>query len=417
MPKYYFYLKVKVFSYNRIAGVFYFTMIAIEQRVHGANLFKKFSSRTSIITRSQPILINQGGFGKIYIVKPELSTENQIMKVVPSIYPSEVLHLQRLQASKNVIKLYNYHITDTETKLWMEYCPKGSMEDALKDTNGLAEERVKTIMKAVFQTLAQCHDQDLIHGDVKAGNFLENQQSSIVAIDFGNASCQEHFNHSHGTPHYMSPEQLNQSTTYKSDIWAAGIMMYRLLSNCYPFDDRNNPYQPSLTQIWKEIFIKDITFSAKIWQTISESAKQFIQKLLQKNPDQRLNALEALQNDWFHSQHSNLSQDQIIEKRKIRYELMPSLKRDLLTYVGKELHLSPEELSSSPHTTTRASQKVKVIIETFYNTSLDIATYKEPNFDFLKLKGNLKTSVDFSLEMLYDIWNKELLPLYAIASS
>ena len=49
---------------------------------------------------------------------------------------------------------------------------------------------------------------------------------------------------------YMAPEVLSSEVTPASDIWSAGVMAFQLLTGRFPFDDRRNPFNPSISKIW-----------------------------------------------------------------------------------------------------------------------------------------------------------------------
>jgi len=48
----------------------------------------------------------------------------------------------------------------------------------------------------------------------------------------------------------MAPEVLSCEVGPASDVWAAGVMAYQLLSGALPFDDRAHPDNPALSIIW-----------------------------------------------------------------------------------------------------------------------------------------------------------------------
>ncbi len=48
----------------------------------------------------------------------------------------------------------------------------------------------------------------------------------------------------------MAPEVLSSEVTPASDIWSAGVMAFQLLTGRFPFDDRRNPFNPSISKIW-----------------------------------------------------------------------------------------------------------------------------------------------------------------------
>ena len=67
-----------------------------------------------------------------------------------------------------------------------------------------------------------------------------------------------------------------------SDIWAAGVMAYQLLSGYLPFDDHKNREQPALSKVWKAILTEQVSFKGSAWQGVPEVAKDFVKQLLNK---------------------------------------------------------------------------------------------------------------------------------------
>ena len=48
----------------------------------------------------------------------------------------------------------------------------------------------------------------------------------------------------------MAPEVLSSQVLPASDVWSAGVMAYQLLTGQFPFDDKSNPFKPSVAKIW-----------------------------------------------------------------------------------------------------------------------------------------------------------------------
>lgn len=395
-----------------------------DTRVHGGRYFQKECSikHRSLVTRASCTttsiqMIGKGGYGTIYVVKPSSNTVNEIplvKKVTPFDNSKEALHMKRMQGSKHVATLVSYHITPTSSEIIMEYCEKGSIEQELKEHIILPERRVQQIMKSVFQTLAQCHYQDIIHGDVKPDNFLVTNDNRIVAIDFGNSGCERHFEHSKGTPHYMAPEQLRYETHAKSDIWSAGVMMYRLLCGQFPFQDRSNPFNPSIGALWKEIFTMEPRFKEYTWKECSSESIDLLKKILEKDVTRRWSALEVLQHSWFQFD-SNEDNNSIKEKRNIRYHMMTPLQKEMYRYISRKLeHVTPEDLSASPNDTIRNQSIVMDYVKEFYKNVYP--DYQMDNVEWVQIQGLLKKeSILNTLEEsdIIQLWSKPKLSLKA----
>ncbi|KAJ3176942.1 hypothetical protein HDU85_006472 [Gaertneriomyces sp. JEL0708] len=105
-----------------------------------------------------------------------------------------------------------------------------------------------------------------------------------------------------GTPHYVAPEILRQKGYGKPvDMWAIGVITYVLLCGYTPFwagKDNSN------ATLFKAILDCDYQFDDEYWSEISETAKDFIRKLLIVDPTHRMTAAQALEHPWLKTRRS-----------------------------------------------------------------------------------------------------------------
>ena len=78
------------------------------------------------------------------------------------------------------------------------------------------------------------------------------------------------------------PKVLSSAVEPASDVFAAGVMAYQLLSGRFPLDDWAHPDAPALSLVWRSILTEQPRFSGKIWEGISDAAKAFCKRLLDK---------------------------------------------------------------------------------------------------------------------------------------
>ncbi len=170
----------------------------------------------------------------------------------------EVDILTRLRGTLNVVALEQVFEDDTHVHIIMELCRGGELWHRIGDAH-YSEKTVASFMRAVLRTLAQCHSHNILHRDIKPGNFLmlhEGDRAPLKAVDFGLAVFYDpaHLPRSdlglEGTPWFMAPEVLSSQVLPASDVWSAGVMAYQLLTGRFPYDDRTSPHNPALSQIW-----------------------------------------------------------------------------------------------------------------------------------------------------------------------
>jgi serine/threonine protein kinase len=95
-----------------------------------------------------------------------------------------------------------------------------------------------------------------------------------------------------GTVYYVAPEVLFDDYTNKCDIWSIGVISYILLSGHPPF--LGSTERETLQ------FVKDgvISFPSPDWDDVSQEAIEFVSHLLQRDPETRPTASEALNHQW-----------------------------------------------------------------------------------------------------------------------
>lgn len=101
-------------------------------------------------------------------------------------------------------------------------------------TGSVAPAQALAWIVELLDALAHVHANGIVHRDIKPSNLLVDRHGRLLLLDFGLA-CRPGAAPAHGTPGYMAPEQMRGSVTARSDIYAAGVVLYRMLAGRLPF--------------------------------------------------------------------------------------------------------------------------------------------------------------------------------------
>lgn len=176
---------------------------------------------------------------------------------------------------------------------------------------GLKEEWIATILKAVLEGLQYFHKQGLVHRDIKAGNLLMDSEGVVKIADFGvsgwmgNGLALDRSKNRRtfvGTPCWMAPEVMEQSKGYdeKADIWSFGITALELAKGYAPYA-KLAPMKVLLQTIQqpppslKSYPVAEGGGAVKY----SRAFKEVVQSCLMRNPSQRPTCAKLLAMSFF----------------------------------------------------------------------------------------------------------------------
>ena len=170
----------------------------------------------------------------------------------------------------------------------------------------------------LLYALNYMHKQNIVHRDMKPENVLLESKDPgnwhVKITDFGFSKCYDPMEgglqETLGSPLYMAPEIVKKLPyDYKVDIWSLGVMIYIILSGNPPFKGR------SKEDIFVAVTTANINYIDGVWGKISPQAKDFIKRMLIRDPKQRATAEELLKHDWitYHRENPDVEKNDLIE--------------------------------------------------------------------------------------------------------
>ena len=238
----------------------------------------------------------------------------------------------------NIIELYEVFENASYFYIIMEYCSGGDLFSYLEQRNfRLPEEQACKFMHKMCAAIYYCHSYGIAHRDLKPENVLmtsNKEDADLRILDFGLSKIigpDEKCTEPYGTLSYVAPEVLLDEPYGKEvDLWSLGVITYLMLSGSLPFDDKHDE-----EEIARKTVAEPPPYKGSIWKKISPEAKDFIKKLLEKDPKKRMNIKEALQHEWFHKYGGE--QDLVNERRSSKHRNSSKTEFELYSRADKNI--------------------------------------------------------------------------------
>ncbi|XP_050414132.1 calcium/calmodulin-dependent protein kinase type 1 isoform X1 [Patella vulgata] len=232
--------------------------------------------------------------GKYYAVK---CIDRQGLRGKEEALDNEIQVLRRL-SHPNIVKLLDVFDDKSHVYLIMELVTGGELFDRIVEKGSYTEKDASLLIKQVLEAVDFMHERGVVHRDLKPENLLyysADPDSKIMISDFGLSKMEDSgiMATACGTPGYVAPEVLAQKPYGKAvDCWSIGVISYILLCGYPPFYDEND------AMLFQQILKAEFEFDSPYWDDISESAKEFIRKLMCKDPNLRNTCKQAIAHPW-----------------------------------------------------------------------------------------------------------------------
>ena len=270
----------------------------LSYKTNYSDISKNIKITDTFIGRGASGLIREGIdlTGKKYAIKSIF--KNNYIK---NIYYKREVEITLTLNHENVIKCYDIYEDNNSLHFVLELCEGGDLFDYILNNKNksIEENEAMDILEQMLKSLIYLHEEvGIVHRDIKPENFLIsniNGKKIIKLTDFGfsdylpkkhnNNLTKNLLSEQLGTPQYAAPE-IYEGKEYDSkvDLWSLGVVLYNMINGTQLFGHSKGD------NIKNDVLYKKINFT----NFKNPLLKNLAMKLLERNPEKRLNACQAL---------------------------------------------------------------------------------------------------------------------------
>ncbi|XP_074644782.1 serine/threonine-protein kinase H1 homolog [Tubulanus polymorphus] len=326
-------------------------------------------------------LIGRGSFSRVVRVEHKITRQPYAIKMIDRIqgrelYESEVSVLRRVR-HEFIIQLVEVFDSKDKVYMVMELATGGELFDRVIAKGSFTERDATRVLHMVLEGIRYLHSLGITHRDLKPENLLyyhPGNDSKILITDFGLSCTRKNgdpfMTTTCGTPEYIAPEILARKPyTCLIDLWGIGVISFILMSGTMPFDDESRP------RLYRLILKAKYSYSGEHWKDVSNLAKDFIDRLLVLDPNERLTADQCICHPWIVTHaaassnknlHKTISQN-IMHRNSTRANSTKSVKsnKSARSLRSDNHRVQPEEIDE-----LHRDPEVQADIESLHNYSL-----------------------------------------------
>jgi len=224
------------------------------------------------------------------------------------------LKIMRTFQHDNMRTLLDVYLDDDNIYLVLEFFKGDELFELISEKMNFHEKEAVSIVKQIAKALQFLHKNGVTHRDFKPENILvSGDKDHMLKIPEFDLVRDVTKTTTTNEIEYLAPEVLRELTNFTFDhpvdMWALGVLTYRLLIGSSPFPTRD------LEKKKDKILNANFDTTAHEWEKLTPKAKDFITNLLKVNPNERLTAEDCVNHPWL-SGTSNSTFKPVVSTRK-----------------------------------------------------------------------------------------------------
>ncbi|GMG87040.1 serine/threonine-protein kinase [Biformimicrobium ophioploci] len=240
--------------------------------------------------------LGRGGMGQVFLARDQRLQRNAAIKLLRkdktgTQAEARIRREAQLLAQlnhPNIVQIYDVVESEHGLALVMEYVEGANLRQWLREHETNLQQKLR-ILAEICKGLEKAHAAGIVHRDLKAENILIASDGTAKISDFGIASSETsndqltRENHVAGSFSALSPEQaLGMPLDHRCDLFALGLLAYRLICRQHPFGEHANPIV-----IVDRIIHSDPIPPAKLVPGLPKPLYRLLEQLLAKTADKR----------------------------------------------------------------------------------------------------------------------------------
>lgn len=247
------------------------------------------------------IKLGQGGMGSVYLARQKALRRFCAVKIMnpefsknPNAVARFLLEARAAAAftHPHLVSIFDCDKFDDQTLIAMEFVEGMSLAQVIRYSKALPLSLSLFWLNQAAIALEYVHSKNVIHRDIKPDNMMIDAQGNLKIMDLGLAKAKDQTEGDHsmtatgvimGSPHYMSPEQINDSKTvdHRTDLYSLGITLYQMVRGSLPFN------KTSATAVCMAHLSEEIPSVEFTDPDLTMAMDQLIKKMAAKDKEER----------------------------------------------------------------------------------------------------------------------------------
>jgi len=304
--------------------------------------------------------LGRGAFSTVYLGVEKSTGEKVAVKRIHRDYTDHEAFKRELRTMQYILQfgghphicsLHDWFQDENFYHVVIDFVSGGEMFDHLIKNGAYSEADAARLLREVASALAFLHGIGVVHSDLKPENIMlsteQASDSALKLVDFGSSEIpgvESSFPASF-TPAYAPPEafDMKEATKPSADMWAVGVILYIMLVGSHPFALKDAASDEEFERRIRTNANPPPIRNSSLTAHVSDSAKDLLERLMERDPVKRMKADEMLQHPWVQGKTATTdtiagSDQRLSRIRAMKTKLQADFFRNAITWSDNKHH-------------------------------------------------------------------------------